>query len=169
MSEPVTRWYVVHTRPNGEETALRNLERQGFIAYLPRGQRRVSHARRSRTVLRPFFPRYLFVGLDLDAERWQAIRSTFGVSGLIGDGDRPLPVPAGVVEDIRSREDDTGAVTHAEPPPFALGERVQVLDGPLRDSWGLFAGVGENERIHVLLQLMGRPLRVTLPREAVAG
>jgi transcriptional antiterminator RfaH len=163
-------WYVVHTRPQGEETALRNLERQGFRAYLPRCRRQVSHARRRQTVLRPFFPRYLFVELDLKAERWQAIHSTFGVAGLLSDGDRPLPLPAGVVEGIRADQDASGVVVpRPEPPPFALGDRVQVLDGPLRDSWGVFAGLDEHARITVLLQLLGRTVRVALPREAVAG
>ncbi|MBI2236404.1 MAG: transcriptional activator RfaH [Magnetospirillum sp.] len=163
------RWYVVHTRPNGEETAARNLERQGFSVYLPRCRRRISHARKQQTVLRPFFPRYLFVALDLDAERWQAIHSTFGVTAMVTDGERPLPVPAGVVEEIRAGEDEVGMVVLPPTPSFAVGDRVQVVDGPLRDSWGRFGGLGDNERVYVLLRLMGREMRVALPREAVAG
>lgn len=165
-----SRWYVVHTRPQGEETALRNLERQGFTAYLPRCRRQVSHARCSQSMLRPFFPGYLFVELDLEAERWQAVHSTFGVAHLISDGNLPVAVPDGVVEDIRTREDEGGAVApQPAPPPFAaVGDPVQVLDGPLRDSWGRFAGLGADQRVHVLLQMMGRSVRVALPRDAVA-
>ena len=57
-------WYAVYTRPHAEATALENLLRQGYCAYLPRYRTRLRHARRLQTVLRPLFPRYLFAGID---------------------------------------------------------------------------------------------------------
>lgn len=164
----MSNWYVVYTRPQGEEVARRNLERQGFTVYLPLFRRRVSHARRQREVLRPFFPRYLFVAFDPAAARWRAVNSTLGVSHLITDQDRPLSVSTEVVEDIRRREDVDGIVTLREPLPFAPGDRVQVCEGPFRDVWGRFEGLDDKSRVCILLEMMGRPLRVNLSRQAVA-
>ena len=96
------RWFVVHTRPNGEQRALVNLERQDFAAWLPVYAKHRRHARRVETVQRPMFPRYLFVSVDLEAERWRAILSTYGVAGLVGAGDGPEPVPDGIVEALAS-------------------------------------------------------------------
>jgi transcriptional antiterminator RfaH len=56
MSE---HWYVVHTQVQGEDRADLNLRRQGFVTYLPRYLRARRHARRTETVARPLFPRYL--------------------------------------------------------------------------------------------------------------
>src|SRR5205823_8571760 len=97
------RWYVVHTQPHHECLAETNLRRQGFATYLPRYLRRCRHARRTETVPRPLFPRYLFVALDLARDRWRAVQSTFGVSHLVVAGDAPAPVPDGVVEEIWAR------------------------------------------------------------------
>ena len=78
------KWYVVMTQPCNEEGALRNLTRQGFDAFLPR--RWVTKRRPDRfcTLLEPLFPRYLFVRLDLELQRWRSINGTYGVRRLVG-------------------------------------------------------------------------------------
>src|SRR5882724_10664674 len=104
------QWYVVHTRAQGEDRADFNLRRQGFATYLPRYLRARRHARRTETVARPLFPRYLFVALDVARDRWLTVQSTFGVSSLVIVGNDPVPLPAGVVDEIRAREGEQGFV-----------------------------------------------------------
>src|SRR5512134_2387887 len=58
------RWYVVQTQPNREAMALVNLHRQGFRAFMPQVVKTVRHARRTRTLRAPLFPRYFFTLLD---------------------------------------------------------------------------------------------------------
>ena len=53
-----------------------------------------------RTVRAPLFPRYLFVILDLERDRWLSVRSTVGVSRLFTQDGRPVPVPVGIVESL---------------------------------------------------------------------
>ena len=72
------RWYVVHTQPNSESRANEHLRRQGYITFLPKLLKRRRHARKTETVSRPLFPRYIFVQLDTVHQGWHAIRSTFG-------------------------------------------------------------------------------------------
>src|SRR5215471_20472886 len=98
-------WYAVLTRPQAESTALSNLLRQGYEAYLPRCRVRVSHARRRQIVLRPLFPRYLFAGIDRASMRWRPILSTFGVADVVRAGDEPAAVPSKIVATIRAREE----------------------------------------------------------------
>ena len=125
----MNRWYVAQTHVRSELRALTHLTRQGFATYMPQYLKRRRHARRSETVHRPLFPGYLFVLMDIESIGWRAIRSTVGVRNLICNGDRPLAVPRGVVEDIRAREDESGVVAVNEPPPFKKGETVQVVMG----------------------------------------
>jgi len=161
------RWYVVHTQPHNEERADANLRRQGFATYLPRFQRTRRHARRTETVVRPLFPRYLFVAIDLTRDRWRAIHSTFGVSHLVQAGDEPLSVPLGVVEEIRAREDGAGLVKLGLPPGIVPGSPVRLIDGIFQDAKGVLERVADDRRVAVLLELLGREVRVFVPAASV--
>ena len=74
---------VAHSQPNTEHKAVVRLEREGFPAYLPRYLKRYRRARRIEMVPAPLFPRYLFVAIDLAAQRWRSIFSTVGVSRIV--------------------------------------------------------------------------------------
>src|SRR5579864_6690885 len=129
-------WYVAYTQPHGEAKALDHLRRQGYALYLPRYRRFVRHARKRAVVLRPLFPRYLFVGLDRLSQRWRPIRSTAGVVGLVTSGDEPVPVPAEIVETLRQRERD-GAFDLSSPARcLRSGDAVRVTEGPFADLVG---------------------------------
>ena len=159
------RWYVVNSQPGAEAKAARHLERQGYRVYLPRWRKRRSHARRVEWVAAPLFPRYLFVGFDIEITRWRAIYSTFGVSQLVCSAGLPAPVPEGIVESIRTREAENGLIAIA--PRFRKGERVVVGEGPFLDQIGLFEQMDDTERVTILLSLLGREVKVKVPAYAV--
>ena len=164
------QWFAVHTQARGEAQARFNLLRQGFEVYLPRYLKRRRHARRTDWVGTPLFSRYLFVQMDIGATRWHAIQSTFGVSHLVCNGDQPAAVPDAIIDSIRNREDDTGMVAMgAAPPPFDKGQVVRVTSGPLAEQVGWFEGVSDDERVILLLDLLGRKIQVRVPTEAVAA
>ena len=161
------RWYVVHTQPHHEARADVNLQRQGFATYLPRYLRTRRHARRTETVARPLFPRYLFVALDVTRDRWRAIHSTFGVSHLVQAGEEPISVPAGVVEEIRAREGQDGLVALGLAAGISPGSRVRLIDGIFADAKGVLERVADDRRVAVLLELLGREVRVFVPAASV--
>ncbi len=136
-----SRWYVVQTQPHAESKAMAHLIRQGFAAYLPRYLKRRRHARKVETVEAPLFPRYLFVTVDMETQRWRSIHSTFGVSRLVCNGDEPAPVPPAVVAALQAREDAGGLVQLERRPRFAPGEQVRIVDG-------VFAELSRSVRRH---------------------
>jgi transcriptional antiterminator RfaH len=164
-----SRWYVVQTQPHAETKAMGHLIRQGFEAYLPRYLKRRRHARKVEMVAAPLFPRYLFVTVDLEAQRWRSIHSTTGVSRLVCNGDEPAPVPPDVVAALQGREDATGFVKLERRPQFTPGERVRVVDGIFADSLGLFEGMADRERVAILLDLLGRKVRILLDEGAITA
>jgi transcriptional antiterminator RfaH len=168
-AEPYPHWFVAHTHPQAEAKAVAHLNRQGFEIYFPRYLKRRRHARRIETVAAPLFPRYLFVAIDLNAQRWRSICSTVGVSRLVCNGDNPTPVPAGIVEAMKSREDATGFIKLDCRPRFSAGDKVRVLDGAFTSCLGLFEGMAERERVAILLDLLGRKVRVVLDGDLVAA
>lgn len=163
-------WFVAHTQPRSEEIARLHLERQGFDVFLPRCRREVRHARRVAEVCSPLFPRYLFVGLDPERQRWRSVNGTHGVVYLISDKDRPLPVAEEVVAGLMARCDQDGFVPVVERQrQFAEGEQLRILAGPLADHVGVFQRVDERQRVTLLLQLLARPVLVKVPAEALAS
>lgn len=170
MIEPSpVSWYVVQTQPNAERKAVFNLVRQGYQVYLPQYLRRRRHARRVDMVKSPLFPRYMFVDASSAAQRWRAIQSTIGVSRLVCQGDMPAAVPAGVIQQLREREDDQGFIRLDRRPKFAPGDKVRVQDGVFDSCLGLFEGLTDGERVAILLDLLGRKVRVFIDADMVTA
>jgi transcriptional antiterminator RfaH len=162
-------WYVVQTQVNAEAKAAQNLLRQGFEIYLPRYLKRRSHARKIDKVAAPLFPRYLFVRVNTATQRWRSIQSTFGVSHLVLNGSDPARVAQQVLGSLKSREDESGFVKLDRRPQFSLGEKVRVLAGAFADNLGLFDGLDDRDRIAILLDLLGRKVRVSIDADMVSA
>lgn len=163
------RWYVAQTHIRAECKALSHLRRQGFSTYLPQYLKRRRHARRTDWVPRPLFPRYIFIEMDLHCTRWRAIRSTVGITDLVCHGDRPAPVPPGVVDDIRRREDTKGMIAVAREARFATGDVVRITAGPLAEQVALFQRASDEERVILLLDMLGRRMSVEVPEDSIAS
>lgn len=156
------RWYAVQTLPRRELGAALQLQAQQFRSFVPAIFRTVRHARKLRTVRAPLFPRYMFVVLDLDRDRWRSVNGTFAVAGLVMEGDRPCPVPHGVVEALIDLTDQAGIVRLDR--GLAPGTQVRVLAGPFVDAIGRLERLGSDGRVKVLLDIMGGTMGVTLDR-----
>lgn len=160
------RWYVAQTQASAEERARLNLERQGFRAYLPRYRRERRHARRRELVRAPLFPGYIFVELDPNSAPWRSINGTLGVIQLICHGERPAPLPDGVVEALAARENEEGLVV-LQPRRFRKGEALRIVSGALTNCFGFFEKMADRDRVILLLDLLGRKVRVRAPRDCV--
>jgi len=163
----MTGWIVAHCHANAEIKAETHLKRQSFEVFLPKYKTTRRHARRVDTVIRPLFPRYLFIKFDAQSTPWRPIRSTVGISHIISAGERPLIAPPWVVEQLRQRQDDDGMIVQAPEELFKKGDAVQITDGAFSDRLGIFEGLNDRQRVAVLLDIMGRQVRTLVPSEAV--
>ena len=163
----MSSWFVARTKANAEEKAISHLQHQGFEAYLPRYRKRVRHARKIKTVLKPLFPSYVFVSIDVNKQRWRAVNGTVGVISLVQFGGAPKSIAKTVIDTIRSRELIDGIVSLA-PQGLKKGDRVRICDGSFSDHLALLEEVSDTKRVILLLDLMGRTLRVNAPLESLA-
>src|SRR5690606_37023711 len=99
--------------------AAENVERQGYKTYLPL----VGERTRNGLVVRPLFPRYLFVQTN---GQWRFLMGTYGVSLLVMDGNKPAVLPDQQLEALRSREDLHGLVELPGPESLSIGQKVVV-------------------------------------------
>jgi transcriptional antiterminator RfaH len=163
------RWYVAQTQPRAEAKAAAHLVRQGFPTYLPRYLKRRKHARRVEAVTAPLFPRYLFIAVDMMTQRWRSIQSTIGVTQLVCNGEEPAAVENFIIDGLKAREDDLGFIRLDQRLKFQPGETLRVVDGVFCDNLGLFEGATDNERVTILLDLLGRKVRVVLSADSIAA
>jgi transcription elongation factor/antiterminator RfaH len=159
------RWFLAHTHPKSEWKA--ELYLGFFRTYLPQIQKTIRHARQLRTVQTPFFPRYLFVILDLGRDCWLSVRSAIGVSRLFTTRNgRPVPVPFGIVESLIERTHDKVTRLDTE---LVKGQHVRIVSGPFADFLGTLERLDGAGRVQVLVQLMGTVVPVTLHRSALSS
>jgi transcriptional antiterminator RfaH len=111
----------------------------------------------------------VFVSVDTSMQRWRSIYSTVGVARLVCNGEAPAAVPDGIVESLKSREDTGGFIKLDFRSSFRPGDKIRVLDGAFSSCFGLFEGMAERERIAILLDLLGRKVRVVLDADLVAA
>lgn len=150
-------WYLVHTKPRQENTALTHLVRQGYGCYLP--MLSLEKPRRGKLVIvtEPMFPGYLFVQLSsgLSAQSWAPIRSTVGVRQLVRFGSHPAKVDAGLVETLRAREQ---AQLGQPSPLFQPGAHVQVTSGPFAGLDAIYQTTNAERRCMILLEILSKPV-----------
>jgi transcription elongation factor/antiterminator RfaH len=153
------RWHVVHTLPLCEWRAQVQLENQGFRTFLPKRYKTIRHARKLSTVKAAFFPRYLFVGLDLTRHQWRSVNGTFGVASLVMQGDQPHPVPHGIVETLIAATDAQGILQLSQ--QLRVGGPIRMAAGPFAGHLAILDRMDDSGRVRVLLGMLGRQVPVS--------
>jgi len=158
----VKKWFVVRTKAQLEDRALLHLKNQGFDVYLPRYRKQIRHARKTRTVLRPLFPGYVFVSVDMAQQPWRSINGTVGVISLVQFGNEPAVMTSEMIDVIRAREDQEGVVCLA-PNNLQKGDKVRILEGVFADFDAIIDEASDEKRALLMMDLMGRAVRISVP------
>jgi len=164
-------WYVVQVFSSYEdkvkEALIENIERAGLtekfgeilvpkedVVALRQGQKVTSQ--------RKFFPGYILLEMDLNDETWHVVSSTPRVSGFLGAGGKPRPMPESEVEAIRHQIED--GIERPKPKVlFNVGDAVRVIDGPFSSFNGVVSDVlGDKGKLKVSVSIFGRPTPVEL-------
>ena len=96
------RWFVVHTQSGYEKKVKSNLEarissmnmeERIHEVVIPMEDVVEFKAGKKVIVQKKMFPGYLLVRCELDDDSWYVIRNTPGVTGFVGQGAKPSPLP----------------------------------------------------------------------------
>lgn len=160
-------WYCARTKPKHEHIAAANLRKNLELpVFHPRLRMERATRRGVERTIEPLFPCYIFVRCLLE-ECLQEIRYTNGISSLVHFGHRIPTVPDLVIEELQGcfeSEEPMSVQDHLSP-----GDEVVFADGA-------FAGVRTvvlrlmpaRQRVQVLLDILGRPTPVEVPRSSIA-
>ena len=164
----MTCWYVVFCKPRQEVVAKANLEAQGFEVYLPRVRTRQFRRQRWVGAVGVLFPRYIFIRLDPQRQSTDAVRSTRGAVGLVRFGAFPATVPESIISTLNLHEDEETGFHADDRVQFSEGSAVRLIDGPLGGIEGVFSQYDGDERVIVLLELLGKANKVVVNCDWVA-
>ncbi len=165
------RWYVVQVYSGFEdkvEGMLReNAERAGHAEQfgeilVPREEVVELKEGQKITSQRKFFPGYIMVEMVLNDETWHVVKDTRQVSGFLGSGGKPRPVPQSQVDQLRQQIEE--GIERPKPKVlFDVGEAVRVIDGPFASFNGVVEEVDEEKaKLKVSVSIFGRPTPVEL-------
>jgi len=178
------KWFVVHTQSGYEKKVKQNLEARtasmnmdGRIHEVVIPMEDVVEFRQGKKVVvqKKMFPGYLLVRCRLDDDSWFVIRNTPGVTGFVGQGSKPSPLPRREVETFLQVKTDEDAATAAGQKKtrtrklYEMGETVRVKEGPFADFSGEVIELNEDQlKVKVLVNIFGRETPVELEFAQVA-
>jgi len=166
---PLAKWYVVHTASGHEvrvsETLRQRVETMNltgkvFELLVPTQDRIVIRQGKKSTIKEKIFPGYLLVKIILDDPTWLAIRTTPGITGFVGTGNKPTPLSEAEVSNIQKFVSSPAPRYKTK---FVVGEAVKITDGPFLDFLGTIHEMDEAKgKVKVLVSIFGRETPVEL-------
>jgi transcriptional antiterminator NusG len=168
------QWYAIHTYSGHENKVMTNILRRAetmglrdkvFRILVPTESEIRTRAGKKTEFKRKVYPGYVLIEMVYDDSTWYLIKSTTGVIGFIGAGNKPIPLSESEVQNILS------AMEGAAPTPvvrFEKGEVVRVTAGPFSEFTGKIEEVNaEKEKLRVLISIFGRDTPVELDFQQV--
>lgn len=148
-----TLWYALHTKPRKEELLWDQLSIRRIEAFCPRIRVQVVNPRARK--IKPYFPGYLFVHVDLDHISPSTLQWMPGASGLVSFGGEPALVPDGLIHALQKRIDEINFAGGELFDDLKPGDSVVIQSGPFTGYEAIFdIHQPGSERVRVLLQLL---------------
>lgn len=157
------RWYVIHTYSGYEENvvdaltqriATMDMEEKIFSVMVPKEKKiKIKNGAR-KVVEEKIFPGYVLVEMIVTDDSWYVVRNTPNVTGFIGTGNTPTPVPQEQVDVLLKR-------VGVSEPEFKLdvskGALVAITDGPFKGQQGKIDEIDESRgKVKVMVSMFGR-------------
>ena len=165
------KWYIVHTYSGFEnkvklnlEERVKTLKQEDYFGQILVPMEQVVELKKGqkKTSSRKFYPGYIMVQMALNKETWHIVRNTAKVTGFLGGGNEPSPVPDEEAERIIRQMQE--GITKPKPRySFEEGDDVRVVDGPFSNFQGIVEEVKpDKEKLRVLITIFGRATPVEL-------
>jgi transcriptional antiterminator NusG len=162
-------WFVVHTYSGHEikvaaaltqRVATMNLTNQILEILIPTQNKIQIKRGQKQTVQEKLFPGYILVKMILTDDSWLAVRTTQGVTGFVGVGNKPTPLPDNEVKNIMKFMTMEAPKYKAS---FSIGDAVKIVEGPFADFLGSVESIDDAKgKVKILVSIFGRETPVEL-------
>ena len=158
-------WWVVHTKPQAELNAIKNLENQGLTTYCPLFKKENIRGHKIKINTYPLFPRYVFVKEDYSAQKKiHFIRSTIGVKELLKTGEVPAKISCQLINELKQMEAKKLNETKSH---FKPGENVRIKTGIYKDIEAVYQMDEGVNRSIVLLSIINKETPLRIDKKAI--
>ncbi len=164
-------WYIVQSHSSFENKVAQLIKEEAEKAKVAEKIEEivvpthdVTEVKRGKRVQRKrkYFPGYVLIKSEMDNNLYHMIKGIKKVSGFLGSKGIPVPVSDKEIEKILGQIKD-GVAQPKSSIEYAVGEKVQVIDGPFASFSGLVEDIDEEKsRLKVSVSIFGRPTPVDL-------
>jgi len=158
-------WFILQFKPNSHHQAAKNLNRQGFETFLPLHDTTLRRTSRFINTSKPLFPGYMFIRFNRADSGWHKINNTYGVSRLITFNSILNSIPTIFIDHLMKRYDTSGKLLPIQ--KLKKGDQVEVLKGPFANFIATVEKYEADQRIWILMDLMGRKTKIITPSDAL--
>ena len=175
----MSRWYIIHAYSGFEnkvrdaiqsEAARMGLDR--FVEQIEVPTETITEVKRGKKVQteRKFMPGYVLARLEMNDQVYHLVKNTPKVTGFLGPGGKPQPIPDAQASRMLDTKDEAAA---AGPKAkinvdYEIGDAVKVLDGPFATFNGTVEELDfDRGRVKVSVSIFGRATPVELEFEQV--
>ena len=164
MSVPA--WYAVFSKPRHEGQVSGYLSSKGIEVFYPTVRVKPVNPRSATT--RSFFPRYLFVHVDLDECGHGLIQWAPGVVGLVEFGGEPASITDFTMAELKRRVAEVQATGILDLAGIRKGDPVRIAQGPFFGYDAIFdTQLNGDDRVQVLLRWLGREVRLKVRADSL--
>jgi transcriptional antiterminator NusG len=167
--DPRAKWFVVHTYSGHEARVMASLQQRVetmkladriLEVLIPTQEQIQIRSGKKHQVTEKIFPGYILVRMILDDNSWLTVRTTQGVTGFVGVGNKPTPISDEEVSTIQKFMSLEAPKYRAK---FSTGEAVKIIDGPFNEFLGSIESIDEEKgKLKVLVSIFGRETPVEL-------
>ena len=146
-------WYVMQSKPQKEQWLYTQLNALDIDVYYP--CLNAANGKLHSYTVKPYFPRYLFVNVDLNLTGISMLQWIPGSLGLVSFGGEPACVPEGLLQSIRHRVDQINGAANNVFNNLKPGDEVVIQSGPFAGYDAIFCNrLRDSERVQVFLKVL---------------
>ena len=164
-------WYIVQSHSSFENKVAGLIKEEAEKAKISEKIEEIvvpthdiTEVKRGKRIQRKkkYFPGYVLIKSEMDNDLYHMIKNIKRVSGFLGSKGIPVPVSDTEIEKILGQIKD-GVAQPKFGIEYAVGEKVQVVDGPFASFNGMVDEIDEDKsRLKVSISIFGRPTKVDL-------
>ena len=164
-------WYVVHTYSGYEnkvkaniEKAIENRHLEEEILEVRVPMQDVTEVKNGvrKTSSKKMFPGYVLINMVMNDVTWYVVRNTRGVTGFVGPGSKPVPLPESEMKPL-------GIKTENVYIDFVEGDTVSVVAGVWKDTVGVVQRMDMGKQMATInVELFGRETPVEISFDEIS-
>lgn len=146
-------WYAINSHPNKENLLWKQLEQRGYECFYPRINVNPVNPRSRK--IRPYFPGYLFVRVDIQSVGVSTFQWMPYAKSLVSFGGDPPVVPDHFIKELQTKLGEIQKKGGEFFVDIHHGDSVSVKSGPFEGYEAIFdICLTGSERVRILLKML---------------